>query len=124
MNAELCCPRCGGTDFHSFRYDIDWSPLQGSYDMCDKCHLCYGPRRSATKSWYHYGHVVDWDLMKWNPFDPDPADFAIKELNTRCSTDDVEANHITADHIIETFLDNIGYTDVADAYAVVKKWYA
>ena len=53
---------------------------------------------------------------------PDLA-WAVAEL-TAVGRDDVEVAHSEADDIIERVLEQLGLTDVLDAYRSVPKWYS
>ncbi len=49
---------------------------------------------------------------------------ALKKLQ-ECVKDDPEAAHSQADEILCLFIENLGYTDVVDAWRAIKpKWYA
>lgn len=49
----------------------------------------------------------------------------LREIKTRTDRKrDEENDHIEADDILMYFLENLGFTEVVEAYNEIKKWYA
>jgi hypothetical protein len=50
--------------------------------------------------------------------------FYITELQKLQNDDDIEHNHWVADQILCNILTELGYSDVAEEYEKISKWYA
>ena len=48
----------------------------------------------------------------------------LQVLEERCHSGDVEVDHGKADDALVTFLRDLGFDAVADAYLRIEKWYA
>ena len=53
----------------------------------------------------------------------DDKETALK-IRENCMSGDYEADHVKADDLLISLLRDLGYTETADAWAEVGKWYA
>lgn len=100
-------------------------PREAVWEWCWK----YGLGRKENGRWVIYRSLVEQFLEDRYPlglFKEEP--FKVIGLKTRLQdlqeTDDPEAAHFEADHLISGLLRDLGYGKIADEWEKVGKWYA